>query len=92
MNFTTKLIHALHPSERRCFNRKEAASYVGISTGSFDKLVKKGEMPAPLELLGRKVWDRSALDAIIDKRSGHSSPAADGLSPLDAWRRRHGHS
>lgn len=63
------LIHALPPTVRRGFNRKEAASYIGISVGTFDKLVRDGGMPRPLQLMGRKVWDRAALDRMIDRHS-----------------------
>lgn len=35
------LIHALTPDARRCYDRKEAASYVGVSPNSFDKLVRR---------------------------------------------------
>jgi len=64
------LIHALPPTARRCFDRKEAASYFGISTGTFDKLVRSGELPKPIEFLGRKVWDRVMLDRVLDRLSG----------------------
>jgi predicted DNA-binding transcriptional regulator AlpA len=64
------LIHALPVSDRRCMDRKESASYLGVSTNTFDKLVGKGELPRPIRLLGRKVWDRSALDRSIDIMSG----------------------
>jgi excisionase family DNA binding protein len=70
MYLQVELIHALQPSERRCYNRKEAASYVGVSVGTFDKLVQQGVMPSPIELFGRKVWDRTALDAVLDTLSG----------------------
>jgi len=39
------LIHALSHDARRCYDRKEAASYVGVSPTTFDKLVRKGAMP-----------------------------------------------
>jgi hypothetical protein len=36
MYFSAHLIHALEPSARRCYNRREAASYVGVSVVTFD--------------------------------------------------------
>lgn len=42
--------------------RVVAAQYVGISPGTFDKMVDDGRMPAPKRIDGRKVWDRIALD------------------------------
>lgn len=94
MQIVASLIHALPVSERRCFDRKEAASYVGVSVGTFDKLVRIGEMPSSIELFGRKVWDRQALDGAVDAKmtsSRFASPSrindvSPALSPLDAWR------
>ncbi|MBO6541118.1 MAG: hypothetical protein JJ969_17170 [Rhizobiaceae bacterium] len=62
---TIQLIHALPPSERRCFDRKEAASYVGVSPNTLDRLVRQGLLPSPIKWCGRKVWDRNALDLAI---------------------------
>jgi hypothetical protein len=55
-------------------------------------------MPSSIELFGRKVWDRRALDGAVDAKMTLSrfaspvrindTPAA--LSPLDAWRNSHG--
>ena len=91
------LIHALSPDARRCYDRKEAASYVGVSPTSFYKLVRRGVMPRPTELLGRKVWDRKVLDRVLDDLSGIYSRGADQAidnhsqeSPLDQWRRMNG--
>src|SRR5262245_55113443 len=66
---TTELIHALPISDRRVFNRSEAASYVGVSTGYFDKLIASGNMPKALSLPGVKRWDKAALDRALDKMS-----------------------
>ena len=32
----------------------------------FDKQVRAGTIPAPLQLFGVNVWDRAALDALFD--------------------------
>ena len=42
--------------------RVQAAQYVGVSPGTFDRLVIEGMMPAPKRIAARKVWDRMALD------------------------------
>jgi predicted DNA-binding transcriptional regulator AlpA len=34
-----------------------AAQYVGISVGTFDKLVTDGRMPPPKRIDSRKVWE-----------------------------------
>ncbi|WP_425419763.1 hypothetical protein [Oricola indica] len=93
--FAAGLIHALPPSERRCLDRKEAASYVNVSVGSFDKLIQEGKMPRPIQLLRRKVWDKQMIDRMIDRMSGlkprdaadQPSDTENGESSLDAWRR-----
>ena len=95
MMLSAGLIHALPPSARRCLDRKEAASYVGVSVGTFDKLVSSGDMPLPIQFHGRKVWDKRSLDSSLDIKSGFETS---GLahqateptvtqSPLDMWRR-----
>ena len=95
MFLAARLIHALPPSERRCFDRKEAASFFSVSVGTFDKLVQGGELPQPILLRGRKVWDRRSLDAAIDRMSGlepadttnSKTSISESISPLDEWRR-----
>ena len=67
MFITASLIHALPVSDRRMLDRKEAASYVGVSVTYFDSLVSKNQMPAPVLLGRRKVWDRRDLDQAIDR-------------------------
>lgn len=88
------LIHALPATARRCVDRKEAASYVGVSVGHFDKLVRSGEMPKPIKFGGRKVWDKHSLDRAIDRLSGlvssisanEPTDLSEVKSPLDVWR------
>lgn len=97
MHLISSLIHALPVADRRCFDRKEAASYVGVSVTTFDKLVRDHRMPEPIKLHGRKVWDRRALDAAVDatmvgSKFSKASNETDtvGVSALDQWRASHG--
>ncbi|WP_206079040.1 helix-turn-helix transcriptional regulator [Allomesorhizobium camelthorni] len=89
LTLNCELIHALPPSSRRGFDRKEAASYVGVSPTHFDKLIRQGIMPPPNEFLGRKVWDVRALDRVLDAKSGVNRlapgihPPADESDDLD---------
>lgn len=46
----------------RGLNRTEAARYVGVSPGTFDKLVSDGHMPKPKRVRTRLIFDREALD------------------------------
>lgn len=54
---------AVHP---RGLRRVDAARYLGISPAHFDKQVKAGTVPKPLERFGVNIWDRMALDALFD--------------------------
>lgn len=80
MFVTASLIHALPVSDRRMLDRKEAASYVGVSVTYFDSLVSKNLMPAPVLFGRRKAWDRRDLDQAIDRAktstSGHPAVEA----------------
>jgi predicted DNA-binding transcriptional regulator AlpA len=51
---------------RRGLSRQEAALYIGISASLFDELVKSGEMPKPLRIKRRTVWNRHQLDECFD--------------------------
>jgi hypothetical protein len=46
----------------RGLNRVEAARYVGVSPGTFDKLVADGLMPKAKRVRSRLIFDRQALD------------------------------
>lgn len=46
----------------------QAASYWGVSPGTFKTLVKRGDAPAPTKIPGldRNIWDRHILDRTMD--------------------------
>lgn len=50
----------------RGLNRVEAARYVGVGVGTFDKLIDEGKMPRPLKVFARRIWDRRRLDQAMD--------------------------
>jgi hypothetical protein len=50
----------------RGLRRADAARYLGISATHFDKQVKVGAIPAPLEKFGVTIWDRVSLDALFE--------------------------
>lgn len=62
------------PFVPRGLSRVEAARYIGVSPGTFDRLVEDGTMPKALHIRARRVWDRSAIDAAFTSLS----PGADG--------------
>jgi excisionase family DNA binding protein len=59
--------------------RGEAATYIGVSSSFFDRLVQDGLMPAPKQIGSRRVWDRFELDDAFD-----ALPANDNVNPWDA--------
>lgn len=68
---------ALPPPVRRGLNREEAADYLSISPNTYDRLVADGLMPKPVQVYGRKVWDRFAIDRAFEALQGlPASPQA----------------
>jgi hypothetical protein len=73
--------------EPRGLSRDNAAAYCGCdSLSAFDDWVRRGIVPGPI--VGTKRWDRRAIDAALDKRSGlHLKSGADrAASAYDEWR------
>ena len=70
---------------RRGLNRIEAARYVGISTTTFDKLVREGQMPQPFRIGSRTIWDLRKLDTAFDALSGPEE--ADSFTGWEDWDR-----
>ena len=64
----------------RGLSRIEAAAYVGVSTGTFDRMIADKLMPRPIRIYGRVVWDIRAIDASFDALD--SRPVEDD----DPWR------
>jgi excisionase family DNA binding protein len=64
----------------RGLRRERAAAYVGVSAGTFDDMVRNGELPRPRLLGGGrvKVWDRADLDAAIEAAPVDGEPIATG--------------
>src|SRR5690349_5541007 len=62
----------------RGLNREAAAQYIGVSPVKFDELVVDGRMPKAVQIDGRKVWDRHALDKSFDA-------LADTMAALNPW-------
>lgn len=58
------------PFVPRGLSRAEAAAYIGVSPGTFDKLISDGLMPKPGSIRARKVWDRVAVDAAFTDLMG----------------------
>lgn len=46
----------------RGLNRVEAARYVGVSPGTFDKLIADGLMPPAKRVRSRLIFDREEID------------------------------
>ena len=73
----------------RGLNRAQAAAYVGVSPGTFDKMVGDRRMPAPRCINARRLWDIRELDAAFDDLPHAPAAGQDGGqdrgggSPLD---------
>lgn len=81
MTSATRSKHSIIP---RLLRREAAASYMAVSTGTFDRLVREGKLPAPKLLDAIKCWDRYDLDARADDLAYDGGAAADdGPSDLD---------
>ncbi|PWR24537.1 helix-turn-helix transcriptional regulator [Zavarzinia aquatilis] len=83
------------PGWPRMLSREQAAAYLGVSAGTFDREVAAGQWPQPLERGRRKTWDRFALDRMLDGRMGVASTASaredDDLDrELSEWKRSRG--
>lgn len=73
-------------SEPRLLTLAEAAAYCSLSRRGFLDWVDRGIVPGPIA--GTRRWDRRAIDAALDRRSGlqprpDSAPASSAL--LDDW-------
>ncbi|MCP8884504.1 hypothetical protein NIM87_13375 [Devosia sp. XJ19-1] len=91
MKITAYLVHALPVDQRRVFNRKEAASYIGVSPGLFSNLVRKGIMPNPLPSFGRaRRWDKASLDRALDASVGITGSGAPLTTAYDQWKATNG--
>lgn len=71
----TAALSQIRPVPRRGLSRDEAAMYVGVSAGKFDKMVADRRMPPPRRIDGRKVWDIRSLDVAFDQLPVEDSPA-----------------
>ncbi|MET4487022.1 hypothetical protein [Bradyrhizobium sp. LA7.1] len=54
----------------RGLRRADAAAYLGISPSHFDGQRKAGNIPAPRQMLGVSIWDRTDLDRLFDGATG----------------------
>ena len=62
----TRALSDTRPQPRRGLSREEAAVYIGVSPGKFDKLIVNHRMPRARCIDGRKVWDVRELDLSFD--------------------------
>ena len=62
--------------------RQIASAYIGVGVTKFDQMVKEGTMPKPRIHGGRKLWDRSELDAAFSDLP-HEGEASKSRNPWD---------
>lgn len=68
----------------RLLRREQAAGYMGISPGHFDRLVKEKLLPPPKKL-GENIraWDALDLDVAVDHLPYDGAAPDDGSNDLD---------
>jgi predicted DNA-binding transcriptional regulator AlpA len=62
----------------RGLSRAQAAEYVGVSPNTFDQMVSEGTLPSAIDLPShrRKIWDKLALDAVLNRLGGYDAAEA----------------
>ncbi len=70
--------------EKRLLTRREAAAYCSVSPTTFDRYVRQGKLPA--KVTGMEVWDRKAIDQMLDLASGLIAAVAPADNSNSAYR------
>jgi predicted DNA-binding transcriptional regulator AlpA len=62
----------------RLLTREQAAAYLSVAPGTFDKLVETGRMPPARRVSeGRIAWDRWEIDRSVDALPTEGASAVD---------------
>lgn len=66
----------------------QAAAYVGVSPGAFEKMVEEGDYPEAVKRGGRKWWFRPALVFAAARLAGYEidTGPSDLDKELETWR------
>lgn len=75
MGFDTEMILP------RGMKRKTASAYCGFSVGHFDRGVREGWLPKPVNAFGVKLWLRESLDDALDQLDDEGGNTCDDLFP-----------
>jgi excisionase family DNA binding protein len=67
---TQPLVLSPVSTNKRVLSRPEAATYCGVSNSTFDRAVKRGDLPAPIRVGRRRLWKAEALDSALDRLAG----------------------
>jgi predicted DNA-binding transcriptional regulator AlpA len=62
---------------RRGLDHDEAATFVGVTVATFDRMVAEGGLPKPVDLYGEIIWDVVQLDRAMDRLTGLRRNTAD---------------
>jgi excisionase family DNA binding protein len=73
--------------ENRLMRRLEVAAYLGIGSSTLYRWIDDGLVPGPIQ--GTERWDRTAIDAALDKLSGLKNGAHhdDFAARRDRWKK-----
>jgi predicted DNA-binding transcriptional regulator AlpA len=72
MNTARRSSHLPPQLAPRLIGREAAAEYVGVGCTTFTDLVSKSNMPQPVHIGTRVLWDVRQLDRAIDRLAGSS--------------------
>lgn len=77
MGAAAEKVRALPLPTPLALSRAQAAAFIGISSTTFDRLVREGRMPRPKAIYGRNVWAVLALEqafAALDAAATDHNP------------------
>ncbi len=60
----------------------EAAAYIDLSPGTFDRLVEEGKMPRAKKVYSRLIWDRHEIDLAFDVLGCESTEATNSWDDI----------
>lgn len=75
-----------HSDSPRLLTKQEAAAYCRLTLSGFHDWVTKGRLPKALP--GTRRWDRSAIDAALDRLSNPGAPSGSKPTTLAQYRER----
>ena len=67
-------------------SRVEAARHIGVSTTTWDEMVREGRMPQPKMIGARVLWDRAKVEAFFEALPDRDDNPAELVDSFADWR------